>query len=365
MRKSLALVALRVFVGNVFADGLLEHSRQQLIAGWKDRIQSFLDQGKIPLVDMETTYRSDHVDLYFPQVLGEFDRNAIAITAADGDQAKKNGEKGYRWSDHTLELVNAFPRYFVPTTNGGTSKNWAQGKTGGRSFIAQLEERVGSGKFFVIGEIEFRHFLSNHQCAENKLHRDVSIAIDGGLGDRVLGLSEKYGLPVVIHLDVEDKELERLERALDKHQNAKVVVAHFGQIRQPERQKMFSPEYVVSLFDRFPNLSFDLSNGHPNRKYHCSGSDNDETIVGDNILWFHDGDHQQDHVDERWLRVLEAYSDRFVFATDYGGGRQSLPDHLGERVRNFNLLISNLSDQARHNISYKNAWKLIVGEDWQ
>jgi len=54
-----------------------------------------------------------------------------------------------------------------------------------------------------------------------------------------------------------------------------------------------------------------------------------------------------------------------VFATDYGGGRKPLDEHLTKKVNNFNNIIKNLPNEAKHNIAYKNAWYLITEKKWK
>jgi len=354
--KLVILFFLSLIATNTFAD------TQSL---WKSRISQMLSEGKIPLIDMETSYQENHIDEYFPNVIKAYDTLGIAVVAADGHQRPKDGSKGYRWSNYMLEAHKKYPNIFVPTTNGGVNRNWSRQYTGPKSFISQLEGEVSSRKYSLIGEIEFRHYMSNHQCKSDKHHRDVSVSIDGKLGDRVLGLSSKYNIPVVVHFEIEDSNVESLDRALSKHPNAKVIIAHLGQRRQPELQTKYNHILVKELLDKHKNLYFDLANGHPNRKYHCSGKYKDETIVGDNVLWETDEFGQLDSISKDWVSILEEYSDRFVFASDYGAGRRDLTEHLEKKVYNFNRLVSGLSTEARHNVSYKNAWKLLTSREWK
>jgi len=338
--------------------------KDELHALWKQRIQSILSKGKLPLIDMETSLKHEHVVRYVPEIFDTFDELGIALVAPDGYQDTKDGRKGYRWSDYIYQLSLEYPHIFISTANGGTNKNWTQKKTGGNSFINQLENEMLTGKYHHMGELEFRHYMSGHQCRGNKTHRDVFISIDGDLGDRVLSLSEKTGLPVSIHLEVENEELVKLDRALTKHPRAKVIVAHFGQKRHPYKQTDFTPYYVKSLLNKHSNLYFDLANGHPNREYICSGESLNETLIGDNSLWESNTGSQSDNLSPDWENILETFSTRFVFASDYGGGRPELSGYLEKKVNNFHIQIKNLSPEAKSNIAYKNAWKLLVGNEW-
>ncbi|MFQ5764345.1 MAG: hypothetical protein ACE5GT_05405, partial [Rhodospirillales bacterium] len=62
--------------------------------------------------------------------------------------------------------------------------------------------------------------------------------------------------------------------------------------------------------------------------------------------------------------ILTEFSHRFVAGTDYGVGRRPLPMFLKEKVKNLRLILRDLSDEAKHNIGYRNAWKLLTGRDW-
>ena len=62
--------------------------------------------------------------------------------------------------------------------------------------------------------------------------------------------------------------------------------------------------------------------------------------------------------------ILTQFSNRFVFASDYGDGRAPLAYYLNHKVQNFNKIIRDLPKEAKHNIAYKNAWYLLTGRNW-
>ena len=61
---------------------------------------------------------------------------------------------------------------------------------------------------------------------------------------------------------------------------------------------------------------------------------------------------------------MTEFSHRFVAGTDYGGGRAPLPRFLKDKVKNLRLILRDLPDEAKHNIGYRNAWKLLTGKTW-
>jgi predicted TIM-barrel fold metal-dependent hydrolase len=338
---------------------------QHLHAKWRARIQSLLDAGKLPKIDMETSWSEDAVRGYVPEIFPLLDELGVALIAADGYQRKADGSAGYRWSNYMLEAAEMYPDRFIPTTNGGTSPNWLEQKDGTGSFIEQLEKQILTGRYALIGELDFRHYMSTHQCAAGSKDRDNSIPLTSTNGHRVFRLSHDTGVPFVIHLEPEDEPLAQLEKMLDQYPKAIVVVAHFGQLRHPERQKGFTPQKVRSLFSRFPNLNWDLSTGWPNREYRCAGLNNDRTLKGDTVLWAATALGQSDTVSPEWRAIFTEFHDRFVFATDFGSGRPPLHGFLRDKVVNFERIVRDLPREVQHAFAYKNAWRLLTGKPWE
>lgn len=332
-------------------------SRQELEQKWRARIQSFLDKGVIPLVDLESSLKRRDGEDYLEDALALMDKLGVALIAFDGYQAKKGKkkEKGYRWGYYIHELVNAYPDRFILATNGGTNKNWLKQKD---SFVSQTEDHVRSGQYPIMGEFDFRHYMSGSQCRKGRTDRDSDIPLDGENGRRIFKLSAETGVAFVIHHEPEEHALDALEKMLKAYPKANVIVAHFGQIRHPEKQTRFGPELVRRLFETYPNLYYDLSTGQPGRRYKC----NDKVL--DTVIWQPNGGSQESTLDPAYKAILVEFSNRFVAGTDYGGGRAPLPDFLRKKVRNLRLIMRDLPDGANHDIGYRNAWKLLTGRDW-
>jgi predicted TIM-barrel fold metal-dependent hydrolase len=344
----------------------LKYNRAELEAHWKSRIQSLLDQGKLPKIDMETSLQEQQAAEHVPGVFATMDELGVALLAADGYQAPKDGKtKGYRWSYYIRSLVNQYPDRFIPTANGGTNPNWLQEKGGKKKhFIDQMEKHVHAGVYANMGELDFRHYMSSSQCQKGRTDRDNNIALNGENGHRLFQLAHETGVPFFIHLEPEDAPLNALEKMLGQYPKARVVVAHFGQIRHPEVQTRFTPDYARKLFSTYLNLYYDLAAGYPNRKYKCAGPSNDGKLIGDTVLWEGGEGNQSDALKAEWRAVLTDFSDRFVFASDYGGGHKSFDAFLRDKVANFERITRDLPDGAKHDMAYKNAWKLLTGSEW-
>jgi len=337
----------------------LKFDRAELESRWRVRIQQFLDAGVIPLIDMETSLQSDQVDDYLPEALAMMDQLGFALIAADGYQRPKDGSKGYRWSTYIRRLVNEYPDRFVPTANGGTNPNWLKQKGGKPTdFIDQMEQHVRDGVYANMGEFDFRHYMSNHQCKQGKTERDTTIALTSENGHRVFKLSAETGVPFVIHLEPEDQALDGLTAMLKQYPKARVIVAHFGQIRHPEKESRFTPETVRMLLSTYPNLSYDLATAEPNRRYRCSD------VAADGVLWDGPLNDQRETLSPAYKAILSEFSTRFVAATDYGGGRDPWPKYLRSKAENLRRIMRDLPDEAQHNIGYRNAWLLLTGKPW-
>ena len=337
----------------------IKFSRVELEAKWEARIRSFLDRGVIPLIDLESSLRREDAERYLEGALKAMDEAGVALIAFDGYQAPKTDKaaEGFRWDYYIHRVVNAHPDRFILATNGGTNPNWIMGKD---SFIRQTEEQVLSGQYPIMGEYEFRHYRSDYQCKHNMAARDVDVPLDGANGHRLFGLAEKTGVAFVIHNEPEDAALEGLEKMLKAYPKAKVIQAHFGQIRHPDRERRFTPALVRRLLTTYPNLYFDLSVGVPGRVYKCG-----DYRVTDTVIWKYGPGGQSTTVDPTYQAILTDFSDRFVVGLDYGGGRPPLPQFVARRAANIRRIIRDLPEDAKHNIGYRNVWRLLTRRSWK
>ena len=161
------------------------------------------------------------------------DELGVALIAFDGYEGP-NMQGGYSWGHYIHKIVNAHPDRFILASNGGTNQNWREQKD---SFVDQTVEHVKSGAYPIMGEFDFRHYMSNRQCKAGRKDRDTDIPINSLNGRRIFALAEETGVAFVIHHEPEDRPLAELEAMLVAYPKAKVIWAHFGQIRHPKKQK--------------------------------------------------------------------------------------------------------------------------------
>jgi len=369
MKRNVHFLSL-VLMFIMFASGVtaepvdVKYSRSDLQAKWKQRVQSVLDNGKIALIDLESSLKRKDAEQYLEAALTIMDDLGVALIAFDGYQAPKTQDHqknaGYRWGYDIHDVVNVHPDRFILGSNGGTNENWLNQKGGApKHFIDQTEVQVRSGDYPIMGEFDFRHYLSGHQCKSGHTNRDSDIPLNGENGHRLFKLSQETGVAFVIHLEPEDAPLAALEEMLRTYPKANVIVAHFGQIRYPGKESRFGPKLVRRLLSTYPNLYYDISTGRPGRMYSCNGN------VIDTVIWQDTGPRsQKETLKPAYQDILTRFSDRFVVGTDYGGGRAPLPTYLKKRIKNIRLILRDLPDQAKHNIAYRNAWKLLTGKAW-
>lgn len=316
--------------------------RAAAIAGWRQRLESFLQRGILPIIDTEFTY-GRRIDLGF--VTGEMDRAGVAqICLAPGDN---------QTSDFSLEAFRRYPDRFVPTTKDGSSPEWYANRA---DFAVKLARDLAAADYFLMGEFELRHYPSDLQFNAGRMNRDVDVPLDDPAVDRVFELAGKAGLALQIHYELEDRLLPPIEALLARHPRTSVIWCHLGQMRFRDRNTIFGPAYVEGLIGRFPNLHFDLATGGPGH-VHPMSRQRDATLYV-----FTGRDQWGGYLDPAWKRLLQARPERFLAASDSDGDRvKDMRDKL-DRLRG--MILAELSAEAQRAIAFGNAWRLITGHTW-
>jgi hypothetical protein len=316
------------------AQGTAERARS--IAAWKGRIQSILAAGRMPIIDTQATYVPGQTNI--ARMIGFMNETDVAqivwapAFSADGSPS--------------LKLAADHPEHFIPATNSGEFSRWWGGP---RTFVSVAESDLATGRYFMMGEHEFRHYPSPEQAAAGKSERDITIPIDGPAGEALFALSERTGVAFQIHYEIEDRLLPALEAMLVRYPRARAIWCHLGMIRYPDRSKRYGPDYVVSLIEKHPGLHFDLAVPAPGSVYRPSGA-RDSTI------------YNADGLTAAWKAVIERHPDRFLAASDYRPPvEQNYPEQIARQRR---FILGKLSDPARHLVAYRNAWRLITGDSW-
>ncbi|BCB26093.1 hypothetical protein SKTS_09790 [Sulfurimicrobium lacus] len=324
------------------ADDRVEFAK--LKSGYAQRLKKILAAGGLPYIDIESSCNSTKLDV--DHVAKNMDDLNIGLMALSADIGKGQFENGVRFDNLSQRLLASYPDRFIPVGNGGQAPALTEATD---AFVDAQEAAARGRQIMLLGEYEFRHYPSPRQVKRNELDRDADVPIDGPIGHRVFAMSEKTGMPLQIHYEIEDGLLAPLEKMLQQYPKARVIWCHLAQIRYIERASGYSPGYVETLIKRFPNLYFDTAFGDSGSIYPLSGQHHAR-------VWASDG-----NLKAEWRDLIVAYPQRFVSALDLGGDRMSRIVEYDQKHRNF---LQRLPDETRHQVAYRSAWSLLFGEEF-
>jgi hypothetical protein len=311
----------------------------RLRSGYLERLSGIQRSGTIPIIDIESSYNPLNIDLAsFTQAM---DRAGIAMMCLSVDQPGRAVSQGDIWSDHALEAAEKYPTHFIPTGNGGNHPAWTKLPD---KFLAAQEQFIQEHRYPLMGELEVRHYPSPRQVQRGETHRDVDIAIDGPLMERVFSFSEKTGIPFQIHYEIEDRLLEPFERMLTRYPKAKVIWCHLAQVRYSQRSTRYSPNMLAQWLNQYPQLYIDTAFGDALSNYPLSGERHAR-------YW---GNSKE------WADLIASNPYRFLAALDIGGDRMNRIEEWTRNLRNF---LGTLPSHVREIVAYKSAWKLLFHEE--
>lgn len=304
------------------------------IKTFEERIRGMLKNGTLPIIDAEFHYGGK---MDFEKLIDNMDRNGVALTWLGPNE--KQG------SEESIRLNKLYPDRFVPTTVHGDGQQWHGSDSG---FLGKLDKDVRSGRYFAMGEFEARHYPSSTN------NRDVHMPVDSEAMQVVFQASGDTGIPFLIHHEAEDELLPELERMLVKYPGAKVIWAHAGRNRNPVTWGKFTkPDAVREFLNKYPNLYFDFLASKPGSKY--------QTGYVEGIMY--DVTSSGVSLNPEWKKVIEEFPDRFVLGSDINTGRFDEYDRVMGTYRN--IILQGVRKDVAEKIAYKNAWKLMTGEDWK
>ncbi len=308
--------------------------KEEQIKTFEEKIRGMLKNGTLPIIDAEFHYGGD-MDL--SKLIDNMDRNGVALTWL--------GPNENQGSEESIRLNKLYPDRFVPTVVHGDGQKWHGSDSG---FLKKLDKDVRSGKYFAMGEFEARHYPSSTN------NRDVHMPVDSTAFEVVFQASNDTGIPFLIHHEAEDELLPEMEKMLAKYPKAKVIWAHVGRNRNPETwKKLPNPDGVREFLKKYPNLYFDIVQSKPGSKY--------QTGYVDAIIY--DVSSSDVSLYPEWKKLFEEFPDRFVVGSDINSGRFGDYDRVMSTYRK--VILQGVNKDAAEKIAYKNAWKLMTGEDWK
>jgi hypothetical protein len=214
-------------------------------------------------------------------------------------------------------------------------KNWPKG---GKKFVKQVTNQLKTGAFGAIGEA-----LVYHAAKGNKAPEWTVLPTDQQFR-HVIDVARQNGWPVITHIEFRaapdrNRLMALLEALLAENRDLSFPLIHMAQL---------DPGDVERLLAKHPNVYFMTSHSNP------------ITIAKSNQPWTNL--FSSDEFRPEWLKLLVAYSDRFILNFD-----NVWPEHWGsqylEQATFWKRTLADLPENAAHNIAHKNAerlWKLKV-----
>lgn len=311
--------------------------------GWRARLKSVSVTGKVPLIDIESSYNPGDFDV--PDFARRMDRLGVAMIAMSPEIGRGGFAQGRLWHDGARRLVQTDPERYIPTTTGGVYPAWTEKP---KEFLDEHFTRAVADGYPLLGEFEFRHYPSPRQVKRRETYRDVSIPINGEHGHRLFRFAEQTGLPFQLHYEIEDALLPPLEEMLAAYPRAKVIWCHLAQIRYQERSTIYGPAYLRRLLERHPGLHVDTAFGDAYSVYPVSGQRHAR-------VWDEWG-----RVRPQWIELIGDHPWRFLAALDLGPDRMN---ELEDKVDTLRKFLAALPRPAHRVVAYGAAWKLLFGEE--
>jgi hypothetical protein len=310
-------------------------------AGYLDRLHKIKSSGVIPIIDIESSYDAQSIDL--DEFVKSMDSAGVALICMSVDQKGNLVKKGQIWNDHALDAFQRFPAHFIPTGNGGNHPAWTTPEL--RSiFLAENHKHIVEDGYPLMGEFEVRHYPSPRQIRRGDLFRDVDIPINGPDMESVFAFSERSGVPFQIHYEIEDGLLGPLGQMLTRYPKAKVIWCHMAQIRYQARSSTYSPAFLEDWLERHQNLYLDIAFGDRTSIY--GGSNERHARFWNNP--------------QQWASLIDKYPTRFLAALDIGGDRMN---EVETKTKTLRQVLDFLSPTARDWVAYKSAWRLLFNEE--
>lgn len=307
--------------------------RTKALQLFKERIMSMEEIGKIPIIDVEFHCGQK---IALTELAQKMDQNKIALTWLGPNEKLGNA--------YSVQANRQFPSYFVPTTIHGDGPLW-HGKN--MDLLDTMEKDLQTGSYFAMGEFEARHYPSDTN------NRNVHLPLTSASFQRIFKLSQEYGLPFLIHHEAENGLLAEMETMLQQYPQAKVIWCHAGRNRNYVTwSRWLGTKQIREYLVKYPNLYFDLVQSPPESSPMGYRQDIIFDIHGSTVS-----------LNPEWKKLLIDFPDRFVLGSDVNTGRWSQYETVFDRFRQ--IVLNALPRDVAEKIAYKNAWRLMAGEEWQ
>jgi hypothetical protein len=316
----------------IFPASVLDQ-RQQQLAGYRATLGRMLAQNTLPIIDIEHHWGNK---VPVRSLIENMDSNGVALTWLGPNE--KQG------SPSSLEICKEFSDRLVPTIIHGDGPRWHGHDL---SVVQEIGVAARSGQYFGMGEFESRHYVSNSNS------RDIHMPTDSASFHGVFQASQDTGLAFLLHHDAEDALLPELEKMLALYPKAIVVWCHVGRNRDPKTWTLYpTPEGIERFIQKYPNLHFDILQSG-------AGSIFPPTGAVESVLYY---GNKSSVLRPEWARLFNTYPERFLIGSDINTFRWNNYSEVMFRLRSAVLRV--LRQDAAEKIAFKNAWRLMSGQDW-
>ncbi|MFC1903242.1 amidohydrolase family protein [Chloroflexota bacterium] len=240
--------------------------------------------------------------------------------------------QGYEY-DGAKSIALQHPEKFIAFI-GFQNKQWISQNPG---FLKMVDKALADKNgviFRGLGEVLLRHYAIPDRNAP-----DIYIPANSKNSYQVFSISEKYNLPVTIHMEAEEKTVYELEAVLKDFPKAQIIWAHAGRAEA---------SLIDSMLGSYPNLYIDLAGLDPSRPY---GTERNPITTQDGLLT------------TEWKQLLIRYQDRVMTGSDLPFKDLWTKGWYIKSINAQRALLEQLPKDVAEKIAYKNA-SLLLGLNW-
>ena len=220
--------------------------------------------------------------------------------------------------------------------------------------LKQIELNLKAGNCIGIGEVGVQHFNKSDKyylLSDNKhQQQNISIPLNSIFLHKALRLSNKYEVPILIHLeprhtmhniDNVEQVKEWYKNICKRYINSKIVLVHNG---------MFEPNHLADVFDYCSNVYSSFKIMRPSWTYYWKFHD------------LHIVNNMEPMFAERWAKLMEKYPDRIMLGSNIFLRKMrtsKTKDRYIKIINNVRLMVGSLDKDAQKKIMYDTPKKLF------
>ncbi len=238
--------------------------------------------------------------------------------------------QGYDY-DGAKSIALKYPNNFIAFI-GFQNKEWITQTPGFPDTVEKAITNKDGNLFKGFGEVLLRHYAIPDRDAP-----DIYIPATSKNSYRIFSLSEKYNMPVTIHMEAEEKTVREFETALKDFPKTKFIWAHAGRAES---------SLVERMLGAYSNLYIDISALDPSRSY---GLEKNPITTKDGMI------------SPDWKQLLINFQDRVMTGSDMPFKDLWATGWYTKIINSQRALLNQLPNSVIEKISYKNASIMLGG----